>query len=275
MITQNIVFIGAGNMARALIAGLRLEGVTGEQIQVHAPSVVRRDALAEEFGIRSLSAAAQSLPTNSVVIYAAKPKQISPVLALWRQVFADAGVLFLSVAAGVGSARIAAELDAGSAIVRGMPNTPAQVGAGATALYARESVNAAQRQAAAAIMSSVGQIYWLSDESLMDAVTALSGSGPAYVLLFLEALEDAAVLQGLDRPTARALALQTVLGTAQMAASSTLSPTELRHQVTSPGGTTAAGLAAWEEQLRPLAQRALAAAAERSRALDSPKKDIP
>ena len=275
MIPQNIVFIGAGNMARALIAGLRHRGVAGEQIQVHAPSGARRDVLAEEFGIRSLPAEAQHLPTNSVVIYAAKPKQISSVLALWRQAFADAGVLFLSVAAGISSTRIATELNAGSAIVRGMPNTPAQVGAGATALYARDSVNAAQRQTAEAIMSAVGQTYWLSDESLMDAVTALSGSGPAYVLLFLEALEDAAVLQGLDRPTARALALQTVLGTAQMAAASELSPTELRHQVTSPGGTTAAGLAAWAEHLRPLAQRALAAAAERSRALGSPKKDIP
>ena len=275
MIPQNIVFIGAGHMARALIAGLRRQGIAGEQIQVHAPSSAHRDALAEEFGIRSLAATAQNLPANSVVIYAAKPKQISAVLALWRQAFADAGVLFLSVAAGIGSARIAAELSPGSAIVRGMPNTPAQVGAGATALYARDSVSAAQRETAEFIMSAVGQIYWLSDESLMDAVTALSGSGPAYVLLFLEALEDAAVLQGLDRPTARALALQTVLGTAQMAAAGPLSPTELRHQVTSPGGTTAAGLAVWEEHLRPLAQRALAAAAERSRALGSPKKDIP
>jgi pyrroline-5-carboxylate reductase len=106
----------------------------------------------------------------------------------------------------------------------------------------------------------------------MDAVTALSGSGPAYVLLFLEALEDAAVLQGIDRNTARGLALQTVLGTAQMAAASPQSPNELRHQVTSPGGTTAAGLAVWEEQLRALTQRAIAAAADRSRALGQTKK---
>ena len=275
MITQHIIFIGAGHMARALIAGLRRQGVMGDQIQVHAPSAPRRDALAAEFGIRSLPATAQKLPAHGVVIYAAKPKQMPSVLTEWRHSFTDAGVLFLSVAAGISSTRIAAELDAGTAIVRSMPNTPTQIGVGATALYARDTTSAEQRQIAESIMAAVGKVYWLSDESLMDTVTALSGSGPAYVLLFLEALEDAAVLQGLDRPTARALAVQTVLGTAQMAAASGLSPTELRHQVTSPGGTTAAGLAAWEEHLRPLAQRALAAAAERSRALGNIKRDTP
>ena len=275
MITQHIIFIGAGHMARALIAGLRRQGVMGDQIQVHAPSAPRRDALAAEFGIRSLPATAQKLPAHGVVIYAAKPKQMPSVLTEWRHSFTDAGVLFLSVAAGISSTRIAAELDAGTAIVRSMPNTPTQIGVGATALYARDTTSAEQRQIAESIMAAVGKVYWLSDESLMDTVTALSGSGPAYVLLFLEALEDAAVLQGLDRPTARALAVQTVLGTAQMAAASVSSPTELRHQVTSPGGTTAAGLAAWEEHLRPLAQRALAAAAERSRALGDIKGNTP
>ncbi|MFA7655866.1 pyrroline-5-carboxylate reductase [Acidithiobacillus thiooxidans] len=267
MIEQNIVFIGAGNMARALISGMRQLGVPGSQIQVHAPSTQRREALAEEFGLRSRPAKAEKLPQNSLVIYAAKPKQVDGILSEWRESFADAQVLFVSVAAGISSQQMRSILGENVAVVRAMPNTPAQVGAGATTLFAQATVKAAQCDIVQQIFSGVGKVFWLHDESLMDAATALAGSGPAYVLLFLEALEDAAVLQGLDRVTARALALQTVWGTAQMAAASPASPSELRHQVTSPGGTTAAGLAVWEEQLRPLAQRALAAAAARSRAL--------
>lgn len=272
MIHQNIVFIGAGNMARAIIAGLRQKGVPGQQIQVHAPSTPRRDALAEAFGVRSRPAKAEKLAADSIVIYAAKPKQIEAILAEWQAHFRAAQVLFLSVAAGISSHQMTTALGDDAAVLRAMPNTPAQVGAGATALFASPAVTATQSAIAESVFSSVGQVYWLKDESLMDAVTALSGSGPAYVLLFLEALEDAAVLQGIDRNTARGLALQTVLGTAQMAAASPQSPNELRHQVTSPGGTTAAGLAVWEEQLRALTQRAIAAAADRSRALGQTKK---
>ncbi len=272
MIEQHIVFIGAGNMARALISGMRQQGVAGDHIQVHAPSTQHREALAEEFAVRSRPAKAEKLPPNSLVIYAAKPKQMTPILAEWREALRNAQVLFVSVAAGISSQQMRTALGEDAAIVRAMPNTPSQVGAGATTLFARATVNASQCDTVQQLFSAVGKVFWLHDESLMDTVTALAGSGPAYVLLFLEALEDAAVLQGLDRATARALALQTVLGTAQMAATSAVSPSELRHQVTSPGGTTAAGLAVWEEQLRPLAQRALAAAADRSRTLGQLQK---
>ncbi|WP_414040290.1 pyrroline-5-carboxylate reductase [Acidithiobacillus sp. M4-SHS-6] len=267
MTEQHIVFIGAGNMARALISGMRQQGIAGRQIQVHAPSTRHREALAEEFGVRSHPAKAAKLPQHSVVIYAAKPKQMPAILQEWGDVLRSGSVLFVSVAAGISSTQISALLGEGTPVVRAMPNTPSQVGAGATSLFARATVTASQCDTVQQIFSGVGKVFWLHDESLMDTATALAGSGPAYVLLFLEALEDAVVLQGLDRITARALALQTVLGTAQMAAASPASPSELRHQVTSPGGTTAAGLAVWEEQLRPLAQRALAAAAERGRAL--------
>ncbi|MBN2680710.1 pyrroline-5-carboxylate reductase [Acidithiobacillus montserratensis] len=267
MTEQHIVFIGAGNMARALISGMRQRDIPGESIQVHAPSTLHRGALAEEFGVRSRPAQAEKLPENSVVIYAAKPKQMPAILQEWGDTLRSGSALFVSVAAGVSSTQITALLGEEISVVRAMPNTPSQIGAGATTLFARANVGASQCDTVQQIFSGVGKVFWLHDEALMDTATALAGSGPAYVLLFLEALEDAAVLQGLDRITARALALQTVLGTAQMAAASPASPSELRHQVTSPGGTTAAGLAVWEEQLRPLAQRALAAAAERGRAL--------
>lgn len=267
MTEQHIVFIGAGNMARALISGMRQQGIPGENIQVHAPSTQHRGALAEEFGIRSRPAQAEKLPENSVFIYAAKPKQMSAILQEWRDSLRSASALFVSVAAGISSAQITTLLGEETPVVRAMPNTPAQIGAGATSLFATATVSANQCDTVQQIFAGVGKVFWLHDEALMDTATALAGSGPAYVLLFLEALEDAAVLQGLDRITARALALQTVLGTAQMATASPASPSELRHQVTSPGGTTAAGLAVWEEQLRPLAQRALAAAAERGRTL--------
>ncbi|WP_461273031.1 pyrroline-5-carboxylate reductase [Acidithiobacillus sp.] len=269
---QEILFLGAGNMARALVAGLIRQGWPPASITVCAPHAERREALAAAFGVHAAPAQACAIIPNSTVILAVKPKDITTVLAAWQGPFSHARPLLISVAAGVPVASLQRALGEALPVVRAMPNTPAQIGAGATALFASPEVNEEQRQGAAAILGAVGSIHWLEDESLMDIVTALSGSGPAYVLLFMEALEDAAVAQGLDRPSARALALQTVLGTARMAAETGQSPTSLRHQVTSPGGTTAAALAVWEEGLRSLAQRALAAAAQRSRAL-APNKD--
>ena len=269
---QEILFLGAGNMARALVAGLVRQGWPPASITVCAPHAERREALAAAFGVHAAPAQARAIAPDSTVILAVKPKNITAVLAAWQSPFSHARPLLISVAAGVPVASLQRALGEALPVVRAMPNTPAQIGAGATALFASPEVNEEQRQGAAAILGAVGSIHWLEDENLMDIVTALSGSGPAYVLLFMEALEDAAVAQGLDRPSARALALQTVLGTARMAAETGQSPTSLRHQVTSPGGTTAAALAVWEEGLRSLAQRALAAAAQRSRTL-APNKD--
>ncbi len=269
---QEILFLGAGNMARALVAGLVRQGWPPASITVCAPHAERREALAAAFGVHATPAQAHAITPGSTVILAVKPKNIAAVLAAWQGPFRHARPLLISVAAGIPVASLQRALGEALPVVRAMPNTPAQIGAGATALFASPEVNEEQRQGAAAILGAVGSIHWLEDENLMDIVTALSGSGPAYVLLFMEALEDAAVAQGLDRPSARALALQTVLGTARMAAETGQSPTSLRHQVTSPGGTTAAALAVWEEGLRSLAQRALAAAAQRSRTL-APNKD--
>ncbi|WP_437557892.1 pyrroline-5-carboxylate reductase [Acidithiobacillus sulfuriphilus] len=270
---QEILFLGAGNMARALIAGLVRQGWPATAITVCAPHAERREALAAAFGVHAAPAQARVITPGSTVILAVKPKSIGTVLAAWQGSLSQARPLLISVAAGVPVASLQNALGEALPVVRAMPNTPAQIGAGATALFASPEVNDEQRQGAAAILGAVGSIHWLEDEGLMDIATALSGSGPAYVLLFLEALEDAAVAQGLDRPNARALALQTVLGTARMAAETGQSPTSLRHQVTSPGGTTAAALAVWEEGLRSLAQRALMAAAQRSRALAPTSKD--
>ena len=263
---QNIVFLGAGNMARALIAGICKQGFPAQKIQVHAPHPQRRDALAAEFGIQSCNAEPCALPMGAIVVYAAKPKQMRAVLSAWAQPLRDAQALLISVAAGI---RVSAlqQLVPGVDVLRVMPNTPSQIGAGASTLYAPPNVGAERRKQAETLVQSTGLAEWLPDEESMDMATALAGSGPAYVFLFLEALEDAAVAGGLYRDQARRLALATLRGAAELAVQSELAPTLLRHQVTSPGGTTAAGLAVWEEALRPLAKRALDAASARSQEL--------
>ncbi|UTV80567.1 pyrroline-5-carboxylate reductase [Acidithiobacillus sp. YTS05] len=263
---QQIIFLGAGNMARALIAGLCNHGFPAQQIQVHAPHPQRRDALAAEFGVQSLAAEPCPLPPEAIVVYAAKPKQMRAILTAWAHELRAARVLLISVAAGVRLSSLQAlvpEVD----VVRVMPNTPTQIGAGASTLYAPAELDTARRQQAEKLVQSTGLAEWLPDEESMDMATALAGSGPAYVFLFLEALEDAAVAGGLYRDQARRLAIATLRGAAELAQQSDLAPALLRHQVTSPGGTTAAGLSAWEEGLRPLAKRALDAASRRSQEL--------
>ncbi|MEL5848810.1 MAG: pyrroline-5-carboxylate reductase [Candidatus Igneacidithiobacillus chanchocoensis] len=266
MQTQHIVFLGAGNMARALIAGICKSGFPAGHIQVHAPHPERRDALAAEFGVRSCSAEPCDLPSQAVVFYAAKPKQARAILQGWAEPLRAAQALLISVAAGIRLQELQRLVPAVD-IVRVMPNTPAQIGFGASTMVAGPTVHAARRAAAETLIKSTGMVEWLTEEDSMDMATALAGSGPAYVFLFLEALEDAAVAGGLYRDQARRLAIATLRGAAELAARSELAPALLRHQVTSPGGTTAAGLAAWEEGLRPLAQRALDAASQRSQAL--------
>jgi len=262
-----IRFIGAGNMARAIIAGLRRQGIAGSEIAVHAPHPERRGALARDYGIIDRDAEAVTVAAGTIVVYAAKPKQVGTILPRWRAALEAGPAVFLSLAAGVPSSSLKRLLGPKVPVLRCMPNTPAQVGAGMTTLYADASVAAEHRATAEAILGAVGRYLWLEDEGLMDAATALAGSGPAYVLLFLEALEDAGVLQGLPRATARTLAGEMLLGTARLAQESKTAPSLLRHAVTSPAGTTAAALAVWEEGLRTLAQRAVQAAVDRGRAL--------
>lgn len=260
------VFIGGGNMARSLIAGLRRQGLPAERIAVAEPQAELREALAAEFGV----AIAEDGPTLAaeadLLVLAVKPQ----VMAKVCRSLADRikpGAMALSIAAGIPCARLSEWLGTAS-VVRSMPNTPALLGAGATGLYAPPSVAISQRAAANALMQSAGVTVWIEREELMDVVTALSGSGPAYFFLLVEALVEAATGHGLPRPEAEILATNTALGAARMLVDSGESAAELRRRVTSPGGTTQAAISAFQAGgLEALVGQAVTAAVERGRAL--------
>jgi len=234
-----IAFIGGGNMASAIIGGLIRQGLPTDRIQVVEPYEPQRNALQQQFGITALPAADSSLAQAQLVVWAVKP-----------QTFKDAAIsvagfsthaLHLSVAAGIRSDSIAQWLG-NDQIVRAMPNTPALVGQGMTGLFARPQVSAAQRLLAEQIITTTGQLVWVQQESQLDAVTALSGSGPAYVFYFLEAMQQAGVEMGLPAEQALQLAIGTFSGASQLAAQSGEAPAVLRERVTSKGGTTFAAL---------------------------------
>ncbi len=234
-----IAFIGGGNMARSLVAGLRRQGVTADRIVVAEPQDALRQGLQAEFGIRVCAEGRDAIAGASVVVLAVKPQVMQAVCEGLRGALGDAVVV--SVAAGLTCARLSEWLGT-PGVVRAMPNTPALLGAGATGLFAPPQVNAAGRALAEAVLASAGLTRWIEDEALMDVVTALSGSGPAYFFLLVESLVAAAVARGLPRETAEALARQTALGAARMLAESGEPAEELRRRVTSPGGTTQAAV---------------------------------
>ena len=234
-----IAFIGGGNMARSLVAGLRRQGVTADRIVVAEPQDALRQGLQAEFGIRVCAEGRDAIAGASVVVLAVKPQVMQAVCEGLRGALGDAVVV--SVAAGLTCARLSEWLGTPS-VVRAMPNTPALLGAGATGLFAPPEVDAAGRTLAEAVLASAGLTRWIEDEALMDVVTALSGSGPAYFFLLVESLVAAAVARGLPRETAEALARQTALGAARMLAESGEPAEELRRRVTSPGGTTQAAV---------------------------------
>jgi len=239
-IHMKICFIGGGNMARAMIGGMVATGLSGAQIGVVEPREEGRAALAEDFGVQTLAAVDDQVLAASIIVLAVKPQQMKEAVAplagkLLQQVV-------VSIAAGLRGRDVGRWLGGYARIVRCMPNTPALIGAGMSGLYADPSVSAAERDEVAGILSSVGASVWIDDEDKMDAVTAISGSGPAYVFHFIEALEAAGVSLGFDEATARALAIGTVEGAARLAAQSDDAPGILRERVTSKGGTTAAAL---------------------------------
>ncbi len=234
-----VAFIGGGNMARSLVAGLRRQGVTADRIVVAEPQDALRQGLQAEFGIRVCAEGRDAIAGASVVVLAVKPQVMQAVCEGLRGALGDAVVV--SVAAGLTCARLSEWLGT-PGVVRAMPNTPALLGAGATGLFAPPQVNAAGRALAEAVLASAGLTRWIEDEALMDVVTALSGSGPAYFFLLVESLVAAAVARGLPRETAEALARQTALGAARMLAESGEPAEELRRRVTSPGGTTQAAV---------------------------------
>lgn len=233
-------FIGGGNMARSLIAGLRRDGVPADRIAVAEPVTALREALASEFGVRVVADGAELAAEADLLVLAVKPQVMEAVCrTLAPRLHPD--TLALSIAAGIPCARLSEWLGS-SNVARAMPNTPALLGAGASGLFAPTAVGQDARRRAEAVMASAGCTVWIEDETLMDVVTALSGSGPAYFFLMVEALVAAAVDQGLPEEAAQRLARQTALGAARMLVESGEAPSELRRRVTSPGGTTQAAI---------------------------------
>lgn len=262
-----IAFIGGGNMTISLAGGLMGDAAMLEVI-IAEPKQEQRERLTKRFpGARVTHENAVASREADVVILAVKPQVMQNVAESLRPAL-EHNPLILSIAAGITTERLDEWLGGGRAIVRAMPNTPALVGSGATGLFANARVGAKQRGTAEHIMRSVGLVLWFSKETDLDAVTALSGSGPAYIFMFMEALEAGGIALGLEPQVARLLALQTVFGAAKLALESDDAPSVLRERVTSPGGTTAQALAVFEDgKLRELVAQAMQAAARRAREL--------
>ncbi len=264
----NVGFIGGGNMARSLIGGLIGNGFSPNRIWVADPDEEKRARLAAEFGIHTREDNPPLAGEVEVLVLAVKPQTMKPVAEDLAAAVQQERPLVISVAAGIRVTDLERWLGGDCAIVRAMPNTPALVASSATALYANRHVDELQRERAESVLRAVGLALWLDDEALMDTVTALSGSGPAYFLLIMEIMQETGVSLGLDPKTARLLTLQTAFGTAKMALESSEDVATLRRRVTSPGGTTEQAIRVLEEgALRELFHRALSAARERSQEL--------
>lgn len=234
-----IAFIGGGNMASAIIGGLIAQGLPAERITVVEPFEAARDALRSKFGIEALPSATDALQAAELVVWATKPQTFKDAAAAVAPFTGQA--LHLSVAAGITTDSVAQWLGS-HRVVRAMPNTPALVGKGMTGLYARAEVEAAGRAQVEGVIASTGQFVWVAQEDQLDAVTALSGSGPAYVFLFLEAMTQAGVDMGLPQAQAYQLAVATFQGASELAARSDEPASVLRERVTSKGGTTHAAI---------------------------------
>ncbi|MDP1525411.1 MAG: pyrroline-5-carboxylate reductase [Rhodocyclaceae bacterium] len=237
---MKITFIGGGNMATALIGGLKKQGFSMAGLQVVEPFDEARERLTDTFGVRCTPAIDAAALNCDVIVLAVKPQLMKEAIAPAAGKLAQQ--LVISIAAGLRLADMGRWLGGHARLIRAMPNTPALVGAGITGLYADPSVDLEGRETAEKILSAVGKTLWIEDESLMDAVTAVSGSGPAYVFYFIEALQSAGASLGLPEEAARLLAIETFVGAAQLAANSDENVSELRARVTSKGGTTAAAL---------------------------------
>jgi len=263
-------FFGAGAMASALAGGLVAAGVGRDRICAGDPDAGCRKAFAQAVGSATHANNDSVVADSDIIVLATKPSIVASALGALDPSEDLGGKLWISIAAGVSIAAIEAKLPAGARVVRAMPNTPALVRSGATAFAANAEATQDDRDAARALFEAVGYTWEANSESQLDAVTGLSGSGPAYVFLFLEALGDAGVRAGLPREAAYALAFHTVRGSAQLAIESGRHPAALKDQVTSPGGTTIAGLERLEAGgVRAALHEAVAAATRRSRELGS------
>ena len=242
---ETIAFIGGGNMASAIVGGLVGAGHSRERIVVVEPDAAQRKVVADKLGVRTIPAADATLAEAALVVWAVKPQMFGVAAAPCRDHVSAA--LHLSVMAGIRSDAIARAVGS-ERVVRAMPNTPALIGQGISGLFARPAVTADDRAEVEAVLAATGQMLWLDSEAALDAVTALSGSGPAYVFHLVESMLEAARRMGLDDAAARRLAVQTVAGSAALVAASTDSPETLRRNVTSPNGTTQAALAVFESR---------------------------
>ena len=263
-----IGFLGAGAMAEALAGGLRASGIPAASLRLADPDSARRKHVEQALGLTTTDDNAALVAASDLVVLAVKPQVLPGALAALAGEPDLARPLWVSIAAGIRIARFEAVLGAGARVVRAMPNTPALVRSGATAICGNAAANAEDLSRARTLFESVGTCWTAPREALLDAVTGLSGSGPAYVFVFLEALGDAGVRMGLPRDAAYQLAFQTVLGAAKLAIEDGRHPAALKDQVTSPGGTTIAGLERLEAGgLRAAVYDAVAAATRRSQEL--------
>lgn len=265
---KTIAFIGAGNMATALIKGLIAKGFPCANIWAADPNSEQLNLLKADSSINVSNDNTDVIQHADIVVLAVKPQLMNEVLFPLQKVLAAKTVLLISIAAGVSVKTLEALSSDKQAIVRCMPNTPSLIKAGASALFANECTTDEQKQQAQSILSAVGMACWLQQERDIDTVTALSGSGPAYFFLFIEALETAAIDLGLDPDIANSLALQTALGSAKLALSGDGDVAELRRKVTSPGGTTEAAIAQFEKDgFRKIIAQAVEKAKARSEEL--------
>ena len=262
---EKLVFIGGGNMASAIIGGLRGSGSAASSIIAIDPGADQRARLSEQFGITTLAAADESIEGAGVVVWAVKPqvfKEAAPACVAYLK-----GALHLSVMAGIRSDAVAA-IAGTDKVVRSMPNTPALIGRGITGLYARAAVTAADKAMVETVLGPTGELLWVEREDALDAVTAISGSGPAYVFYFAEAMVAAAVSMGLSAEQGKTLALATFAGATELARLSDEPLATLRERVTSKGGTTYAALSSMQaDDMQALFVKAMTAAQVRAKEL--------
>jgi len=260
-----IAFIGGGNMASAILGGLIENGYNSQDVFVSDPSQEKLDELGRQFSVQTNTDNESVIKQADVVVLAVKPQVMQAVISPLKDILNTTNPLVISVAAGISLDSLAKWTDDGLSIVRCMPNTPALVQQGASGLLANRNVSDQQKQLTDDILSAVGLSVWVNSETELDAVTALSGSGPAYFFLFIESMISAGTQLGLAADTAKTLALQTALGAATMASKSEFEPAQLRKNVTSPNGTTEQAILSFQKQgLENTVKTAMEAAFNRS-----------
>lgn len=268
MKNRKIGFIGAGNMARSLAKGLIVNGWDASRIMLSDPGEGQRLAAQQLLGAKCVADNLEVVSQADVIVLAVKPQHLQAAVTPLAEAVQKNSPLIISVVAGIHLRDIERWLGGNLSIVRSMPNTPALIGSGASGLFANDRVSEDDHNLAESLLRACGVTVWVDKESKLDVVTALSGSGPAYFFLMIEALENAAIARGLGKTDARLLAVETALGAAKMALESDEDPAQLRQRVTSPGGTTEAAIDVFENSgFRDDCQQAIDAAISRAREL--------